>query len=691
MYNFKKHTTMQKGHIGVTSKDLFPIIKKYLYSEHDIFLREIISNAIDATQKLKTLASVGEFKDELGDVTIQVKLDKDKKTITVSDRGIGMTEDEVNRYINQIAFSSAEEFLEKYKDKASAIIGHFGLGFYSSFMVSERVEIVTKSYKPNSVAVNWSCTGTPEFSLEETTKDERGTDIILHIAEDSIEYLEEFKIEELLKKYCKFLPIEIGFGKEKEWKDGKQVETDKNKIINNPKPAWTKKPADLKEEDYQKFYRELYPYGEEPLFNIHLNVDHPFTLTGILYFPRLKNNFEIQKNKIQLYCNQVFVTDSVEGIVPEYLTLLHGVIDSPDIPLNVSRSYLQTDSNVKKISSHISKKVSDSLHEIFKKDRAEFEKKWEDLKLFMQYGMISDEKFYERAEKFFLLKNTDGKYFTFEEYNAIIKENQTDKNKKVVYIYTNDVDGQYSYISAAKAKGLDVLLMESQLDPHFINNVEQKLKDARFVRVDSEVVDKLVPKEDTKEVKLAIQDQGDLTTIFRSQLTGKDHYFVMFENLSETGNPVVITQSEFMRRMKDMSALGGNAGMYGKIPDSYNLVLNVNHPLIDKILKDKEEKAGAQLNNINNEMKPLKDEKVRLKALHEGKEEDKIPETESDMLEELDKRLDEMQARKDELLTNYGKENKIVKQLVDIALLANNMLKGEDLSKFVNRSIELIK
>lgn len=681
---------MQTGHIGVTSTNLFPIIKKFLYSDHDIFLREMISNAIDATQKLKTLASAGKFNGELGDLTVKVNIDKKKKTLTFSDRGIGMTSEEIDKYINQIAFSSAEEFLDKYKDKANAIIGHFGLGFYSSFMVSDKVEIITKSYQEDAKAVKWSCKGTPEYELEETDKEDRGTDIVLHITDEEKDFLEENKIEELLKKYCKFLPIQIAFGKEKEWKDGKEVETDKDKIINDTEPAWTKKPVDLKDEDYKEFYRKLYPMAEEPLFHIHLNVDYPFNLTGILYFPKLRNNIEIQKNKIQLYCNQVFVTDSVEGIVPEFLTLLHGVIDSPDIPLNVSRSYLQSDSNVKKISGHINKKVADSLHDIFKKDRTEFENKWDDLKLFMQYGMVTDEKFYERVSKFFLLKNTDGKYFTFEEYEKLIKENQKDKNKKIIHLYTTDTEEQYSYIEAAKAKGYDVLLMDSQLDAHFINHVESKLTDAGFTRVDADVIDKLIQKEDTKEVNISIDEQGDLTTVFQSQLGDKEHFLVTFENISADENPLIITQSEFMRRMKDMSQLGGGMGMYANMPGSYNLVVNTNHKLIEELLKDKEGKVGAEVNAIKDEMKPFKEEKAELNKKTDGKKEEEIEQADKDKLEELDKKLDELRDKKEGVLKEYAGNQKLVKQMIDLARLANGMLKGEELTKFVKRSVELL-
>lgn len=681
---------MEKGHIGVTTENIFPIIKKFLYSDHEIFLRELISNAVDATTKLKTLANTGEFKGELGDLTIRVKLDSEKKTLTISDQGIGMTEDEVKKYINQIALSSAEDFLEKYKNQTNGIIGHFGLGFYSSFMVSEKVEIKTKSYIDGAKAVNWSCDGTPEYNLEEGNKESRGTEITLYIDSDSKEFLEESRIEQLLKKYCRFLPVEIAFGKEKEWKDGKQVELDKDKIVNNPNPLWAQKPVDLKEEDYQKFYSELYPYSEEPLFNIHLNVDYPFNLTGILYFPKIKNNLDIQRNKIQLYCNQVFVTDSVEGIVPEFLTLLHGVIDSPDIPLNVSRSYLQSDSNVKKISSHITKKVADRLQEIFKTDREQFEKKWDNLKLFIEYGMISDEKFYERAEKFALLKNTEGKYFTFEEYQKLIKDNQTDKNKNLVYLYSTNAESQYSFIDAAKSKGYDVLLMDGHLETHFINQLEQKFKESRFVRVDSDVVDKLIEKEENKEIKLTNEQQSRLTPVFRSQLPDKANFIISYEGLSEFDSPVIITQSEFMRRMKDMSAMGGGMNFYGELPDSYNLVVNGNHALIQKVNTDLEEKLFKELKKIDDKIKPIESNKADLENANKDKKDEEINQEDKDRIDDLNKKIKTLSTKKEELLTSYGKENKHVKQLIDLALLANNMLKGEELSKFVKRSIELL-
>ena len=682
---------MENGKIGVTTENIFPIIKKFLYSDHEIFLRELVSNAVDATQKLKTLSNTGDFKGELGDLTVKINLDSKNGTLTISDQGIGMTDEEVKKYLNQIALSSAEEFLEKYKDQSNAIIGHFGLGFYSSFMVSKKVEVISKSCQEGAKAVRWSCDGSPEYTLEETERENRGTDIILYIDDDSKEFLEESKINELLNKYCKFLPIEIAFGKEKEWKDDKEVELDKDKIINNPNPLWTQKPADLKDEDYQGFYRELYPVSEEPLFNIHLNVDYPFNLTGILYFPKIKNNIDINRNKIQLYCNQVFVTDSVEGIVPEFLTLLHGVIDSPDIPLNVSRSYLQSDSNVKKISNHITKKVADRLQEIFKADREQFESKWDNLKLFITYGMISEEKFYDKAQKFALLKNTDSKYFTFEEYEKLIKENQTDKNKSLVYLYATDVDAQYSFIDAAKAKGYDVLIMDGQLDSHYINHLEQKFKDSKFVRVDADVADKLIEKEESKELKLKQEDQEKLTPVFRSQLPEKANFIVQYEGLSETESPVIITQSEFMRRMKDMSAMGGGGmNFYGEMPDSYNLVVNGNHPLVSKISDELNSKIGEDVKKIDDKIAPIEKNKADLESANKDKKEEEISQEEKDRIEKLNKKITDLSKKKEETLSKFGKENKQVKQLIDLALLANNMLKGEELSKFVKRSIELL-
>lgn len=682
---------MQKGKINVTSENIFPIIKKFLYSDHEIFLRELISNAVDATQKLKTLASVGEFKGELGDLTIRVKVDKEAKTITVSDSGVGMTEEEIEKYINQIAFSGAEEFLNKYKDKTQAIIGHFGLGFYSSFMVSEKVEIVTRSHQENVQPVRWSCTGSPEFTLEKAERETRGTDIILHIDKENEEFLEEGKISELLKKYCRFLPIPIAFGTEKEWKDGKEVDTGKDRIINEVNPLWTRKPADLKDEDYVDFYNDLYPAAQDPLFNIHLNVDYPFNLTGILYFPRIKTNFDIQKNKIQLYSNQVFVTDSVEGIVPEFLTLLHGVIDSPDIPLNVSRSYLQSDSNVKKISSHITKKVADRLQEIFKDNREQFEEKWDDLKLFINFGMVSDEKFYERAEKFALLKNTDGKYFTIEEYEKLIKENQTDKNKTLIYLYTNDKEEQFSYIELAKNKGYDVLLMDGQLDPHLINTLEAKLKDSRFVRVDGDVIDKLIVKEDAKELSLSYDEQTDLRNLFEGAANNASKYWVQFEELGENAAPVVITRSEYIRRMADMAAMSGTASFYGSMPETVNLVVNVSHPLVKAVMDQKDKKMSERLNELNEKMSPFKAKLDELRAQTQGKKDEEISQAQKDEMSDLNKKIDEVKGDKAEALKKFGKDNKLSKQLIDLALLANNMLKGEELSKFVQRSVELIK
>ncbi|MDP3003435.1 MAG: molecular chaperone HtpG [Bacteroidales bacterium] len=681
---------MQTGKIGVTTENIFPIIKKFLYSDHEIFLRELISNAIDATQKLKTIASVGDYKGVLGETTIHVSVDKKKKTIKVSDNGIGMTKEELDKYMNQIAFSSANDFLDKYKDQTSAIIGQFGLGFYSSFMVSDKVEVITKSYQDGAQAVKWNCDGSPEFSIEEVEKENIGTDVILYIDKDSKEFLEESRIEQLLKKYCKFLPVDIAFGKEKEWKDGKMVETGKDKIINNTKPAWTLKPADLKDEDYLKFYRELYPAGDEPLFHIHLNVDYPFKLTGILYFPKIKSNIEIQKNKIQLYCNQVFVTDSVEDIVPEFLTLLHGVLDSPDIPLNVSRSYLQSDSNVKKISSHITKKVAGRLSEIFKNNREEFEKKWDNLKLFIEYGMITEEKFYEKASKFALLKNTEDKYFTFEEYEKIIKENQTDKNKTLIYLYSTNKTDQYTYIDKARNKGYDVLILDGQLDVHLINHLETKLKDSRFVRVDSDVVDKLIQKEETRESKLSVEQKDDLKSVFNVRVKSKEIYNVVFETLDENDAPVIITQSEFMRRMKEMSQIGGGMNFYGELPDSYNLVVNPNHQLVVKISEDLQTEAGAKLTENNVVRKRLKEEIDFMEQEHNKKKADEISQLEKDDLEKLRKDLSVVENARKEVLESYGTANKVVKQLIDLALLANNMLRGEELSVFVKRSVELL-
>ena len=677
---------MSTGKIGVSTGNLFPIIKKFLYSDHEIFLREIVSNAVDASQKMKVLASNGEFKGELGELKVRVKADKAAGTLTVSDNGIGMTQEEVEKYINQIAFSGAEEFMNKYKDNAAAIIGHFGLGFYSSFMVSDRVEIVTKSYKEGAKAVKWSCEGNPEYTLEETEKAERGTDIIMYISEEEKDFLEDAKVNELLTKYCKFLPIEIISGKKKEWKDGEYKDTTEDNVINDTNPAWTRKPADLTEEDYEKFYRELYPMAQDPLFHIHLNVDYPFNLTGILYFPKIDNKFEIQKNKIQLYSNQVYVTDSVEGIVPEYLTLLHGVIDSPDIPLNVSRSYLQSDRNVKKISSHITKKVADSLNDIFTNKREDYEKKWDDLKIFIQYGMLTDEKFAERAKSIFLFKNTEGKYFTYEEYENLIKANQTDKDNKV------DAKEQYTYIETAKGKGYDVLLMDGQLDTHFINHLEQKNSDHRFVRVDSDVIDKLIPKEETKEIALSHEEQEELRAVFTSQLPKEEGMFMVnFEAMGENGDPVIVTRSEFMRRMKEMAAMNPGMGFYGAMGDQYTLVVNTDHKLVNAILENEKKEMSAQLEPINFEIKETEKKQAELDELNKGKKDEEIPQVDKDRKSEYNKTIADLNKQKNSLLEEYGKGNKVVGQLIDLALLANGLLKGEALNKFVKRSVELIK
>ena len=683
---------MSTGKIGVSTGNLFPIIKKFLYSDHEIFLREIVSNAVDASQKMKVLASNGEFNGELGELKVRVKADKAAGTLTVSDNGIGMTEEEVEKYINQIAFSGAEEFMNKYKDNAAAIIGHFGLGFYSSFMVSDRVEIVTKSYKEGAKAVKWSCEGNPEYTLEETEKAERGTDIIMYISEEEKDFLEDSKVNDLLTKYCKFLPIEIISGKKKEWKDGEYKDTTEDNVINDTNPAWTRKPTDLTEEDYEKFYRELYPMAQDPLFHIHLNVDYPFNLTGILYFPKIDNKFEIQKNKIQLYSNQVYVTDSVEGIVPEYLTLLHGVIDSPDIPLNVSRSYLQSDRNVKKISSHITKKVADSLSDIFTNKREDYEKKWDDLKIFIQYGMLTDEKFAERAKSIFLFKNTEGKYFTYEEYENLIKANQTDKDNKVVFLYATDVKEQYTYIETAKGKGYDVLLMDGQLDTHFINHLEQKNSDHRFVRVDSDVIDKLIPKEETKEVALSHEEQEELRAVFTSQLPKEEGMFMVnFEAMGENGDPVIVTRSEFMRRMKEMAAMNPGMGFYGAMGDQYTLVVNTDHKLVNTILENEKKEMSAQLEPINFEIKETEKKQAELDELNKGKKDEEIPQVDKDRKSEYSKTIADLNKQKSSLLEEYGKGNKVVGQLIDLALLANGLLKGEALNRFVKRSVELIK
>ena len=682
---------MEKGKINVTTENIFPIIKQFLYSDQEIFLRELISNAVDATQKLNTISSVGDFTGEIGDTAIKVNIDKDAKTLTISDKGIGMTAKEIDKFINQIAFSSAENFVKKYKDKAS-VIGHFGLGFYSGFMVADRIDIITQSYK-KAKTVKWSCDGSPDYTIEDTDKRERGTDIVLHISEDSLTYLEDYRINELLTKYCKFLPVEIAFGKKKEWKDDKEVELDELNIINDTNPTWTKKPADLKDEDYNEFYKKLYPtVMDDPLFHIHLNVDYPFNLTGILYFPKLSNNVEVQKNKIQLYSNQVFVTDSVEDIVPEFLTLLHGVIDSPDIPLNVSRSYLQSDANVKKISNHITKKVADKLNDIFKNQREEFENKWDDLSVFIKYGMLTEEKFYEKADKFCLFKNTDGKYFTFEEYKNIIKDNQTDKDGNLVYLYTTDKEAQFSFIESAKEKGYDVVMMDGQLDTHFVNTLEPKFEKAKFVRVDADVVDKLIQKEDTLKSSFTPEEEEDLRPVFKSVVPSSSNFDVAFEGLSENDSPVIITQSEFMRRMKDMSKMGGGQmGFYGDLPDSYNVVVNTNHKLVKDILNDKNTNVNSEIEGFVSDIKSANDEKTSLEKLKEGKKDEEIPQEEKDKLAEVEKKITDLTTQKETKLSEFGKDNKLVKQLIDLALLANNMLKGESLNKFVKRSVELIE
>ena len=679
-----------KGNIGVTSENIFPVIKKFLYSDHEIFLRELVSNAIDATQKLKTLASVGEFKGELGDLTIRIRTEKGK--LIISDRGVGMTADEIDRSINQIAFSGVEEFVKKYKDNAAAIIGHFGLGFYSSFMVSKKVEIVTRSYQEGATAVRWSCEGTPEYEMTETTKDDRGTDIILYIDDDNKEFLEKDKITSLLEKYCRYLPIPIAFGKKQEWKDGKYVDTAEDNIINNTHPAWVRKPSELKDEDYKAFYRELYPMADEPLFWIHLNVDYPFNLTGILYFPRIKSNMDLQRNKIRLYSNQVFVTDSVEGIVPEFLTLLHGVLDSPDIPLNVSRSYLQSDQNVKKISAHITKKVADRLEEIFKNDRKAFEEKWDSLKLFIQYGMLSDEKFYDRAAKFALLKDVDGTYYTLEEYRKLIASEQTDKEGGVIYLYTTNPDEQYSYIQAAKDRGYNVLVMDGQLDVHAIGQLEQKIEKTRFVRVDSDTIDRLILKADAPTVSLTDEQRQALQQVFRSRLPKMDKtdFVVTFEALGPSANPVMLTQGEFMRRMREMSAMQPGMSFYGEMPESYNLVLNTDHPLILSVLSDEEKACTDKLQPILSDIKGWEARQHDLRESQNKKKEDELTEAEKEDMTNTNRTLDELRGRRDAILTEYAAGNKVVGQLIDLALLANGLLKGEPLSRFIRRSVELI-
>ncbi len=684
---------MKKGNIGVTTENIFPVIKKFLYSDHEIFLREMVSNAVDATQKLKTLAQKGDFKGDLGDLTIHVKLDKDAKTLTISDRGLGMTAEEIDKYINQIAFSGVTDFLTKYKDEANAIIGHFGLGFYSSFMVSDKVEIITRSFKEDAKAMHWTCDGSPEFTLEEAEKADRGTDIVLHISDDCKEFLEKTRITALLNKYCKFMAVPVAFGKKTEWKDGKEVETQDDNIINSVEPLWTKAPSTLKDEDYKNFYRTLYPMQDEPLFWIHLNVDFPFHLTGILYFPRIHSNIDLQRNKIQLYCNQVFVTDQVEGIVPDFLTLLHGVIDSPDIPLNVSRSYLQSDANVKKISTYITKKVADRLQQTFKDDRKDYEAKWDDLKLFINYGMLSQEDFYDRAKDFALFKDVAGKYFTMEEYKTLIKDNQTDKNGDLVYLYATNKNDQYSYIKAAEDKGYSVLLMDGQLDMPMVSMLEQKLEKSRFARVDADIIDRLIQKEDAKKSALEADDRDKLSEVFRSQMPmdGKATFNVDMEALGEQAQPVLITESEYMRRMKDMSHFQPGMSFYGQMPDSYTVVLNTDHALVKEVLDETRKATDEALKPIEGE---LKGQQARLAALHQSqskKKPEEITKEEKDDLEKAEKAVNEQRDKKKKILCDYAKDNKIVHQLIDLALLQNGMLKGKALDEFLKRSVEMIE
>ena len=684
---------MQTGNIGVTTENIFPVIKKFLYSDHEIFLREMVSNAVDATQKIKTLAQKGDFKGELGDITVHVSLDEKAKTLTISDHGIGMTEEEIDKYIIQIAFSGVSDFLDKYKDNANAIIGHFGLGFYSSFMVSNKVEIITKSYKDGAKAVKWSCDGSPSFTIEDADKAERGSDIILHIDDDCKEFLEKHKIEELLNKYCKFMAVPVAFGKKTEWKDGKQSETDEDNVINNVEPLWTKAPSTLKDEDYKSFYRTLYPMQDEPLFWIHLNVDYPFNLTGILYFPRIKSNIELQRNKIQLYCNQVFVTDQVEGIVPEFLTLLHGVIDSPDIPLNVSRSYLQSDANVKKISTYITKKVADRLNSIFKEDRKDYEGKWDDLKIFINYGMLSQEDFYDRAKDFALLKDVDGKYFTFDEYKTLIKDNQTDKESQLVYLYATDKEEQYTYIEAAKAKGYSVLMLDGQLDVPVVSMLEQKFEKSRFTRVDADIVDRLIVKEDAKKAELSDEERDKLSEVFRSQLPSLDKtdFNVDIQALGESAQPVIITQNEYMRRMKEMSRYQAGMSFYAQMPDSYSMVLNCEHPLVKKVLSDATAKTEEELKPVLGEIRGQEARLAVLRQEQDKKKPEEITQEEKDDLQNTQKAIDEQKGKKNAIIASYAKDNNIVHQIIDLALLQNGMLKGAALDSFIRRSVEMIK
>ena len=685
---------MQKGKIGVTTENIFPVIKKFLYSDHDIFLRELVSNAVDATQKLRTLAATGEFKGETSDLKVRVSLDEKAGTLTVSDDGIGMTAEEIDKYINQIAFSGVTDFLDKYKDKAEAIIGHFGLGFYSAFMVSKKVEIITKSYRDGAQAVRWSCDGSPEFSIEDTEKATHGTDVVLHIDDDCKEFLQKQKIESLLNKYCKFMAVPVVFGKQTEWKDGKSVETDKDNIINNVEPLWTKAPAELKDDDYKQFYRTLFPMNDEPLFWIHLNVDYPFHLTGILYFPRVKNNIELQRNKIQLYCNQVFVTDQVEGIVPEFLTLLHGVIDSPDIPLNVSRSYLQSDANVKKISTYITKKVADRLNGIFKENRKEYEEKWQDLKLFVNYGMLSQPDFYDRAKDFSLFTDVDGKNFTFEEYKTLIKDNQTDKDGTLVYLYATEKEEQYSYIETARAKGYSVLLANGQLDVPTLSMLEQKFDKSRFVRVDSDVIDHIIAKKDeTKGEKLGENDADTLTQAFQSQLpkVEKAEFMVSVEPLGETAQPIVATQNEYMRRMKEMSQYQQGMGFYAQMPDTYTIVLNSDHAIIKQILSESNTSTAEKLQPIRSEIKGLQAREDALRQAQGKKKPEEVTQNEKDELKNTEEELTKQRNEKNTVIADYAKNNNAIHQLIDLALLQNGLLKGAALDKFIKRSVDLIK
>ena len=684
---------MQKGNIGVTTENIFPVIKKFLYSDHDIFLREMVSNAVDATQKLKTLAATGDFKGELGDLTVRITLDEKAGTLTISDRGIGMTAEEIEKYINQIAFSGVNDFLEKYQDKAEAIIGHFGLGFYSSFMVAKKVEIITKSYREGSKAVKWSCDGSPEYTLEDADKADRGSDIVLYIDDDCKEFLQKSKIEELLNKYCKFMAVPVAFGKKTEWKDGKSVETDEDNIINDVEPLWVKAPSSLKDEDYKKFYQTLFPMNDEPLFWIHLNVDYPFNLTGILYFPRIKNNIELQRNKIQLYCNQVFVTDQVEGIVPEFLTLLHGVIDSPDIPLNVSRSYLQSDSNVKKIASYITKKAADRLQSIFKEDRKEYEKKWDDLKLFINYGMLSEADFYDRAKDFALIKDTEGKYFTLDEYKTLVKDNQTDKEGVLVNLYTTNKEEQYTYIEAAKQKGYSIIDASGQLDVPMLSMLEQKLEKTRYVRVDSDIIDRIIQKEDAPKNNLSEEETDNLSETFRSQMPKiqKAEFNIEVQALGESFQPVLITQNEYMRRMKEMSQFQQGMGFYAQMPDAYNFVLNADHPLIKRVLNEVTEGTTKELAPIASELKGQKARLASLQQAQSKKKAEELTQEEKDDVQNTQKSISELQDKKKTVIEACAKDNEVVHQLIDLALLQNGMLQGAALDKFLKRSVSLIK